>query len=342
MPRDARERIRLQGVDALRGLAALWVALSHYLPHWNDRGGRAVILVPHAWGIHAVELFFVISGFVIFMTLEKCRTVRDFAILRFSRLYPAYWATLAFASLMGWAVWRQPLWPADLLANLTMFQEFLGYPDSDNVYWSLTAELAFYLHVSWIFALGWHKRPKRLALAWLALSAAWALWGHRPAEGRGGLALWFDFDFAPFFCMGMICYDALRNGWTPAGAAIVGLAIATAGLIHGPSGAAAACLCVLLFLGALRIRPDAPFLRPFLALGAFSYSFYLLHRNLGYASLDSLQARGLPAAAAVPLVLAGTLALGAVFWFGVERPSLAALRARWDRARRAGAGRALP
>lgn len=328
---------RLQGVDALRGLAGFWVALSHYLPHWNDRGGHAWILVPHDWGVYAVELFFVISGFVIFMTLEKCVSVLDFAVLRFSRLFPAYWATLAFAAAAGLVLFRVPLWPLDLLVNATMLQEFLGYPHFDNVYWSLTAELAFYLHAAWLFGLGWHKRPKRLALAWLALSAAWALWLRAPgAEGRGRLALWFDFDYAPFFAMGIVFFDALRRGWSARGAVLIGLAIAVEGLIGGTRGIEVAGIIAALFLGATWDWNRLSVPRPLLWLGGISYSFYLIHRNLGYEALDWLMARGLPAGAAVPLTLAGAVALAAAFCFGVERPALAALRARLRRDREAG------
>ena len=85
-------------VDVLRGLAAFWVVLSHYLPHWDEYLDPTFIIIPRAWGAYAVNLFYVISGFVIFITLDRCRTVTDFAILRFSRLYPTYWVTLILAT----------------------------------------------------------------------------------------------------------------------------------------------------------------------------------------------------------------------------------------------------
>lgn len=331
VPRAARGSLRLRSVDMLRGLAALWVALSHYLPHWNDRGGRAWILVPQAWGVHAVELFFVISGFVIFMTLEKCESVLDFAVLRFSRLFPAYWATLALASGAGYLLWHVPVWPAELGANATMLQEFLGYPHFDNVYWSLSAELAFYLNAAWLFAVGWHKHPKRVVLVWLALAAAWALWSRVPgAYRRGKPALFFDFDYAPFFAMGIVFFDGLRRGWNPRGAVLLGLCVGLEGFIAGAPGLAVAGIIAVLFFVSTSDRIRLPVPRPLLWMGGISYSFYLIHRNLGYLCLDGLMALGWPAGAAVPMVLAGAVALAAAFCYGVERPALAAARSRWS------------
>jgi peptidoglycan/LPS O-acetylase OafA/YrhL len=334
VPPGPGKRLRLEGVDALRGLAALWVALSHYLPHWNDRGGHAWIIVPHDWGVYAVELFFVISGFVIFMTLEKCAGVLDFAVLRFSRLFPAYWATMAFAAVMGHFLFHAPLWPLGLLANATMLHEFLGFRHFDNVYWSLSAELAFYAHAAWVFGLGWHRKPMRLVLVWLALAAGWALWLRAPGAGaRGEYALLFDFDYAPFFAMGIVFYDALRNGWGPRGAVLIGICIAVEGLIGGARGCEVAGTLALLFLAATSVRIRLPGEGLLLWMGGVSYTFYLIHRNLGYDSLDWLKARGLSAGAAVSLVLAGALALAWAFSLGVERPALAALRGRWESAR---------
>ncbi|HYM36497.1 MAG TPA: acyltransferase, partial [Steroidobacteraceae bacterium] len=151
-------RHRLQGIDLLRGFASLWVVLSHYIPHWNDTIAPTLVIVPREYGRFAVYLFFAISGFVIFMTLDRCKTVTDFVVLRFSRLYPAYWATLLFATAISVAVFGARFWSGGFIVNLTMLQEFLRYPNFDVAYWSLTAELAFYLNAAWLFALGWHRR----------------------------------------------------------------------------------------------------------------------------------------------------------------------------------------
>lgn len=68
----------------------------HYTTQYGVEVGYAVapaITVP--WGRYGVQFFFVISGFVIFLTLSRANSIWDFAANRFSRLYPPYWACIA-------------------------------------------------------------------------------------------------------------------------------------------------------------------------------------------------------------------------------------------------------
>ena len=78
---------RLTELDSLRGIAAMAVVLFHYTTRFTELYGHTappVFSVP--LGHLGVNLFFMISGFVIFMTLERTLTSRDFIISRFSRL----------------------------------------------------------------------------------------------------------------------------------------------------------------------------------------------------------------------------------------------------------------
>src|SRR5687768_9072609 len=97
-------------------------------------------------GHFGVELFFIISGFVILMTIERKRTVRDFAVSRFTRLMPSFLAALVLASVIL-SVWPMPPLetgllapptPRQFLANLTMAAELLGERNVDMPYWTLT------------------------------------------------------------------------------------------------------------------------------------------------------------------------------------------------------------
>ncbi|UQG59064.1 acyltransferase family protein [Marinobacter sp. M3C] len=67
---------RLGSLDALRGLAALGVVLFHYLPYYHEMYAHGFALWPWlnhglSFGRYGVHLFFILSGFVIFMTLER-------------------------------------------------------------------------------------------------------------------------------------------------------------------------------------------------------------------------------------------------------------------------------
>ena len=83
-------------LDALRGIAAFSVVLFHYTARYDSIYGHSNrLLFKFNYGHLGVNLFFIISGFVIFMTLDRTKSVIDFVVARFSRLYPAYWTALA-------------------------------------------------------------------------------------------------------------------------------------------------------------------------------------------------------------------------------------------------------
>ena len=107
---------RLHGLDALRGLAAIAVVIFHWQlwgpdshriapPHgfpFPRAIGEAVLTFFYQCGISAVGLFFTLSGFVFYWLFRDAigaRRVdaRRFAVDRFSRLYPLYFATLVWA-----------------------------------------------------------------------------------------------------------------------------------------------------------------------------------------------------------------------------------------------------
>lgn len=155
---------RMQFLDAVRGIAALTVAVQHFVEavspsylRWSHEVFR-----PGQWG---VILFFVSSGFIIPVSLDRYRSVGRFWIGRFFRLYPLYWAVLGGAWLL-FAVDRFHLaelyqlhWVRGTAANLTMAQEFIGQPHVLGQAWTLSYELVFYGLVSLLFLMGLHQRP---------------------------------------------------------------------------------------------------------------------------------------------------------------------------------------
>ncbi len=334
---NIRAHDRLQEVDVLRGFAAFWVVLTHYIPHWNEHLEPVFVLIPNPFGIYAVQLFFVISGFVIFMTLDRCRSVSEFAVLRFSRLYPTYWATLLLATLIGVSIFGEKFWLSGTLANLTMFQEFLRYPHLDVVYWSLSLELAFYLNAAWLFALGWHRRVQWVVAVWLLGACVLALTQPLVPPGqephRGWLALLFALDFAPYFAMGVVFFDAMKHSWSPSRVGLIGLAIIAEFLLRSWTGVAVATVILLLFFAATHGYLRFLVSKLTLWLGAISYSLYLIHRNLGYQVLDWLHAHGVGVVLAVPAAIAGALLLATLLTYGIERPALARIRI-WYRDRK--------
>lgn len=145
---------RFLELDALRGLAAMFVVMYHF-----TQGKIATDIFK--LGVTGVDLFFLISGFVIFMSISKVKSGTEFVINRVARLYPTYWAcvTISFGVMVllraihfnavhdsnaGWI---------DYLANLTMFQYYLGIKDIDVPYWTMIIEMLFYLFVLLLYLL---------------------------------------------------------------------------------------------------------------------------------------------------------------------------------------------
>ena len=221
-PIDGRRSGRLHGLDALRGIAALGVTMFHLtsqydttyhfttLPSWS-----------FPYGGHGVTLFFVISGFVIFMTLERTRRPWDFVVSRFSRLYPTYWAALilATAALLMFPLPGTDTSPARLLGraavNVTMFQRWFRVRSVDPVYWTLEVELCFYLIMLALLSGKALKYAIAVFTGLTLLALADQLWGPRVghawlALARGVLIL----EYVPYFLMGMLIYKSWATGRT--------------------------------------------------------------------------------------------------------------------------------
>jgi len=136
---------RIIELDVFRGIAALIVVVFHYTSgsiYENDL---------YDIGVTGVELFFMISGFVIYMTISKTTSPITFAIHRFARLYPVYWLCVSLSIILQLffnETSKVELTLVNYIANMSMFQYFLKIPDLEGAYWTLTIELIFYGFIS--------------------------------------------------------------------------------------------------------------------------------------------------------------------------------------------------
>jgi peptidoglycan/LPS O-acetylase OafA/YrhL len=146
---------RYDELDALRGIAAFSIMLFHYnlvqeKPFWLFN-----------MGVTAVDLFFMISGFVIFMSINKVASGAAFVINRISRLYPTYWACVTFTFGIMILVkvihfhinHEHHVGITDYLGNLTMFQYYLSIPNLEVPYWTMLIEMLFYILILLLFKL---------------------------------------------------------------------------------------------------------------------------------------------------------------------------------------------
>ena len=85
-------------------------------------------------------------------------------------------------------IFNDKMWWGGYITNLTMFQEYLSFPNLDFVFWSLTVELAFYLVMGCLVATGLIKQIEFVAALWLMLACLWALFEKHIGMPLPGLA----------------------------------------------------------------------------------------------------------------------------------------------------------
>ncbi|RCH54370.1 hypothetical protein DJ568_13875 [Mucilaginibacter hurinus] len=133
---------RILELDAFRGIAAVMVVCFHYVLGTEFKDTVFIL------GGTGVDLFYIISGYVILMTVERSRGWKDFVTSRFSRLYPTFWAALLFTSALYLIFKNDVLTARVFIGNSTMVPHILGVPEIDNSYWSLAVEFVFYVLIT--------------------------------------------------------------------------------------------------------------------------------------------------------------------------------------------------
>jgi len=317
---------RLKTLDAFRGLAILAVILFHYTYRWGplwpdhrDFYGFDSNLAWFAQGRRGVEFFFLISGFVIFMTLERCRGWRDFALRRFVRLYPTYIASMVLTFIaIGWfglADFQRG--SKEFFVGLTMMSDQFGIGWIDTVYWSLMIEVVFYAWVALIY-FSFRRHFVILWIGFCTLAALAYLWNADRA--------WHIFaaPYLCFFTLGMAFYGihakrGLRfTAPLIAAALIFYIAFWTKNSLAGHLTIAAAVLLFVLFLrGWLHWLGGGPLG----FIGLISYPLYLLHQHIGVSLIAHMNMvpwlNGWPAVAITALI---AVALASAVHYGIELP----------------------
>ena len=379
-------RLRLDYLDGLRGLAALYVVLHHA---YYGLAAEASLPPLTAWltywlflGRSAVDIFIVLSGYCLMLPIVRSGGSRlpsgavDFFKRRARRILPPYYAALAVSLLLiacipalhtvsaPYALWNEalPAWTLDVIGSHLLLIHNLDpswHSKIDYPMWSVATEWQIYF------------------LFPLLLLPAWRRWGISATVliafvvGLVPLALFFDRfsgvspHFLGLFALGMAAADLNFSSkprhifWRerlPWGglAATLGLSLIVVNLRHLSYpflvtakdillGAATACLLVFCTRYLTRRHESAatqfPVIgqrpplalrllesRPAIALGAFSYSLYLIHAPILAICQALIRQLGLPptVSLALMLTLAVPLAVGIsyLFYLVFERPFL--------------------
>ncbi len=189
----------LINIQLLRFLAAMLVVVyhtSHRIPGLDD-ATHGLFYIGQAIGFAGVDIFFVISGFIMAFTTMGSQGAADssrFARRRLARIYSGYWPFFALA----WLVfsWTRPghVQESDLLTSFLLWPEPLNQVLLE-VTWTLSFELYFYLLFSVLVWLAPHHRRLPICLSMTGIFLGLALYRHFVLGSFGPVKLYS----MPFF-----------------------------------------------------------------------------------------------------------------------------------------------
>lgn len=205
-------RTRLDYIDLLRVLALGYVISFHYLFSGISKGKvDSVTLSSFApiakYGYLGVELFFMISGFVILYSTN--RTASDFVRRRFLRLFPMFWMALILIYLAHMIpFWERPTPKfTNFLWNLTMIPTAFGQDRMDATHWFLVRELQFYLLIAIVLAIGAGKLLPKIFPIWATVICIWNLFN------LPHFNIWYFSGYFSLITGGAIIYCIREWGW---------------------------------------------------------------------------------------------------------------------------------
>ena len=328
-------RIHLSGIQAVRGVAALAVTLFHVGVTLGrpEYGGRIAFGGWYSWGDIGVDVFFVLSGFIIFHAHEEDigqpHRWQSYLYRRLVRIYPIYWiyTSLLVASALCFGALVRQFSLQDYLTSYFLVR-FSDVAPPLGVAWTLFHEIVFYLLFG-ILLIG-RRWGAVVLICWLAVILA-------AFDPRGGTFLGvITSAFNLYFFIGMASVRIWKKGWFPPK-----LELALSGILflvficfdHFGMRAqspllrilvAPASFFLLISLAALDARSAIRYPGWLLLLGDASYSIYLLHYVVCSVLAKLLAASGcmdwLPTNVLASVLFVVAVGVGIVGYLLVERP----------------------
>ncbi|QZT58426.1 acyltransferase family protein [Mycolicibacterium austroafricanum] len=342
VPTGASPR-RLVTIQVLRGIAALMVVLYHVI---NQSAGFYAVL-PTGVGRAGVDLFFVISGFVmVYVTADRERYAKQFLAMRAARIVPVYWFyTLSAAALMF--VLPQLFRSNELtFRHVAMSLLFLPHETLEGSMspvvkqgWTLNYEVFFYILFAIAMAIAARRRVT-ISITVLLIFAAVGYCLDLTGTSVGSIDFYFQ-SIILEFALGMLVASLFLQGKIDFVGPIIGIIVILVGFsamltldglytfsnrafIYGIPAAA-------IIIGVLAFESSSKSLRmPILQfIGDASYSVYLVH-IFPVAVLRAIWPSPMAGALSFSLFLllsvVSSIALGAASYYAVERTSLKYLR----------------
>jgi peptidoglycan/LPS O-acetylase OafA/YrhL len=293
--------MRFYLIDALRGVAALWVVLFH-----SFEGGHIIQLtetIPQflvhfvfEMGDAGVPMFFVISGFVIAHSVTRDKVngkyLLQFAARRSIRLDPPYWGSIVLVVGMAWlsaTVKHEPMeWPSyqEVIAHIFYAQGILGIEHMSVIYWTLCLEVQFYLVFVSLFSFSQHIEKyfhNGLVIVFFLAAVISLLWPLKIAPDNIHPGLFLPHWHA--FLVGVFAYWSWKNRIPSIYFYVYTVMVLVSSFVTGSDfGMAAAITAMFVHTCSIMGRIETANWRWIQFLGKISYSLYLTHNPITGAS----------------------------------------------------------
>lgn len=319
-PTQTIQPTHLVTIDAMRGIAALSVCLFHFGGSGLVKLATPITSAATGWGVHGVDIFFVISGFVIPYVLLRSgyrwRSAPRFLARRFLRVGPPAYMVLVAAIAQYWLIdrltggnrWFSQLTGQQLLANIAFIVPFTGEKWINGVFWTLAVEFQYYL----ILALVYPLLSRSLATA-IGVATALCIASALTADFTS------FFSFTGCFFLGGIVLAYRERAISRQ--VFYGLMILALILVYAQEGLRSVVVTAAsaILLGFVRIDNQA-----LNFLGKISYSLYLTHILAGssteYILMKFVSPGNLASRVALQAVcIASALIAATLFYYLVER-----------------------
>ncbi len=294
---------RIKNIDILRGIAILFVVFFHYTFHYSPEyllrsDNWSLNISSYGWS--GVDIFFVISGYCIALTIVKTSNYIEFLVRRFARIYPPY-VFCGLITLVFYTFFDLPGREVDWMTGFMnlIFANFipgLNFKYIDGIYWALIVELKFYIFFGALYFI--FKNLNKAILAWILFSIIL------------NLILLFDdksiifftsiSPHANFFLIGLMLFN-VKNKNFQSYLIISFFALINIFINERYSGNEIYFIFLILFTSLL-LKSNFNIKLNFLTkIGLISFSWYLLHNaigiiiirefnNLGYENLSVIVA----------------------------------------------------
>lgn len=299
------EKTKVPFIEILRGVSVFLVVYYHYTDRipYHVLNAADPSSLPFYAGKIGVYVFFLLSGLLIAMSLERSNSVAEFYARRIARIWPLFAVAsviiFAFLQLFPPPVvmegpkqfYEDPVTFVDLVGQL-FFLNDLGFQWVDGVFWSLLVELKFYVIIA-IFAFAFRQRYAiAFGVASLVLAGVDVLLGElggstgdRVSRVLHGLVI---AQYLPIFAVGVMMHARAFGGIFVGNMVLAAVQIIDAVSLNPSfevSGIVTfgAAFAALLIFDAIVLKN-----RLMMFFGKYSYSIYLFHQMIGLTLISML------------------------------------------------------